>query len=112
MQNYGNYFVTKHHPKPKVLDGWNHGFLKLSTGVELHYVESGQKSSPLMLCLHGFPEFWYTWRYQLRYFNKSYRVIAVDMRGYGDSSKPKGYQNYKLDIVVDDIIATIGALGI
>uniref|UniRef100_A0A914E768 AB hydrolase-1 domain-containing protein n=1 Tax=Acrobeloides nanus TaxID=290746 RepID=A0A914E768_9BILA len=64
-----------------------------------------------MLCLHGFPEFWYTWRYQLRYFNKSYRVIAVDMRGYGDSSKPKGYQNYKLDIVVDDIIATIGALG-
>jgi pimeloyl-ACP methyl ester carboxylesterase len=34
------------------------------------------------------------------------------MRGYGDSSKPKGYQNYKLDIVVDDIVATIGALGI
>ncbi|WAQ98830.1 EPHX4-like protein [Mya arenaria] len=71
----------------------NHDFVHLED-VRLHYVASGDEGKPLMLFLHGFPEFWYSWRFQIREFRKDYRVVAVDMRGYGDSDKPKGKENY------------------
>ncbi|KAF4523635.1 hypothetical protein B566_EDAN010144 [Ephemera danica] len=79
--------------------------------VKLHYVENGDRSKPLMLCVHGFPEFWYSWRHQLKEFSKDYWVVAIDMRGYGDSDKPTGLEPYGIDLLVDDLRELIVALG-
>ena len=55
--------------------------------IELRVATLGE--GPLILCVHGWPELWYSWRHQLRYFaNQGYRVAAMDVRGYGGSSKP------------------------
>lgn len=87
-----------------------HGYIHLQD-VKLHYVACGDTSKPLMLCLHGFPEFWYSWRYQLKEFSKDYRVVAVDQRGYGESDKPSGKENYAVDKLAADIKQLIPALG-
>jgi pimeloyl-ACP methyl ester carboxylesterase len=78
-------------------------------GIRLHYVEEGQ--GELVILLHGFPEFWYGWRKQIPVLSKKYRVVAPDMRGYNLSDKPKGIQNYKIEILASDIAALVKALG-
>ena len=73
-----------------------HAYLKLThQDLTIHYVFNGEKGKPLMLFLHGFPEFWYSWKFQLKEFGKDYFAVAIDMVGYGKSSKPHGVQNYK-----------------
>lgn len=64
-----------------------------------------------MLFLHGFPEFWYSWRHQLKEFGRTHYAVAVDMRGYGDSSKPAGKSNYVIETLAEDINQLVGALG-
>jgi pimeloyl-ACP methyl ester carboxylesterase len=64
-----------------------------------------------MLLLHGFPEFWFSWRYQLKEFSKGYHVVAVDMRGYGDTDKPPNKTDYHMELLVQDIAELIPALG-
>ncbi|KAI8440450.1 hypothetical protein MSG28_001746 [Choristoneura fumiferana] len=64
--------------------------------VKLHYLESGDPSKPLMIFLHGFPEFW---------------CIAVDMRGYGDSERPDDVSAYHFDLLVEDVRDLIRQLG-
>ncbi|KAK3601193.1 hypothetical protein CHS0354_004393 [Potamilus streckersoni] len=88
----------------------SHEFVHLKE-VRLHYVANGNKKKPLMLLVHGFPEFWYSWRYQLREFRKQYRVVAIDQRGYGDSDKPSGVKNYSTEKLTGDIKQLISALG-
>lgn len=88
----------------------NHGYLSLK-GIKIHYVEKGDRSKPLMLFIHGFPEFWYSWRYQMKEFSKDYWTVAIDMRGYGDSEKPSGVNNYSMQYLVDDIKHVVEALG-
>ncbi|CAI4226785.1 unnamed protein product [Auanema sp. JU1783] len=102
--------VTKAYPKPKCLEGWCSHFIQLE-GVTLHYVQSGQNEKPLLLMIHGFPEFWYSWRYQLKEFQRDYRCVAIDMRGYNLSEKPIGVENYCLDILANDIQLVIRKLG-
>jgi len=80
-------------------------------GIKLHYVEKGDKSKPLMLFIHGFREFWYSWRYQIKEFSKDYWCVALDMRGFGDSDKPEGISAYKLDKFTEDIKSVIEGLG-
>lgn len=80
-------------------------------GVKLHYVEKGNPDKPLMLFLHGFPEFWFSWRHQMNEFSKDYRVIALDMRGYGRSSAPSSRSGYQLDLLVDDVRSFVIMLG-
>lgn len=87
-----------------------HGFILLEE-VKLHYVANGKEGKPLMLLLHGYPEFWYSWRYQLKEFSKDYRVVAIDMRGFGESDKPSGVSNYKIETVANDVKQLIPALG-
>lgn len=107
----GTFFTTREAPaclKDPSLG--THGYIHLQD-VKLHYVACGDQSKPLMLCLHGFPEFWYSWRYQIREFSKDYRVVAVDQRGYGESDKPSGKVNYTTDKLAADIKQLIPALG-
>ena len=79
-------------------------------GVRLHYVECG--SGPLVILLHGFPEFWYAWRYQIPVLAAAgYRVIALDQRGYNVSDKPKGVRHYRLDALLDDVLGIIHHAG-
>ncbi|KAH9489080.1 Epoxide hydrolase 4 [Bulinus truncatus] len=99
--------------RPPVLDDptlGTHGFLRLED-VQIHYVVSGPEDGPLMLLVHGFPEFWYSWRHQIREFQKDYRVVAVDQRGYGDSSKPAGMTEYCMKKLMGDLRQVIAALG-
>lgn len=64
-----------------------------------------------MLFVHGFPEFWYSWRHQITEFSTDYRTVAIDMRGYGDSEKPAGLRPYLVPTLVADLKALIEALG-
>jgi pimeloyl-ACP methyl ester carboxylesterase len=80
-------------------------------GIKIHYVEKGDKSKPLMLFVHGFPEFWYSWRYQLKEFSKDYYVIAIDQRGYAESDKPQNVSDYHIDCMVGDIRQFVKQLG-
>ena len=78
--------------------------------VTLHYVEAGD--GPLVLLLHGFPEFWYGWRQQIAPLVKAgFRVVAPDLRGYNLSSKPDGFADYTADKLADDIRGLIRELG-
>ena len=61
-------------------------------GVRLHYAAAGR--GPLVLFIHGFPEFWYEWRHQLAEFGRDHLAVAPDMRGYNLSSKPESVEAY------------------
>ncbi|XP_059486281.1 epoxide hydrolase 4-like [Neocloeon triangulifer] len=91
-------------------DYGQHSYIQLKD-VKLHYVEKGDKSKELMLFVHGFPEFWYSWRNQIKEFSKDYWVVAIDLRGYGDSEKPRGTAAYSLNTLVDDLRQLVLALG-
>ncbi len=64
-----------------------------------------------MLMLHGFPEFWYSWRHQIPEFAAYYKVVAVDLRGYNDSDKPKEQSAYGMNEFVKDVKGVIQGLG-
>ncbi len=74
--------------------------------VTLNVAEAGPENGPLVILLHGFPEFWYGWRYQIgALVAAGYRVVVPDQRGYNTSDKPKGVANYDLDKLGDDVVA-------
>ena len=76
----------------------------------LHYVEAGD--GPLVVLLHGFPEFWFGWRLQIAPLAAAgFRVVAPDTRGYNLSSKPESFEDYGVDLLADDISGLIGELG-
>ncbi|MEM9005078.1 MAG: alpha/beta hydrolase [Cyanobacteria bacterium P01_F01_bin.86] len=85
-----------------------HNYLE-TNGVRLHYVTQGE--GPLMLLLHGFPEFWYSWRHQIPAFAQDYKVVALDLRGYNESDKPAGVAAYALPELIKDVEGAIRALG-
>jgi len=78
-------------------------------GVRLHYVEQGQ--GPLILFLHGFPEFWYSWKDLLADFGRDHHAVALDMRGYNLSSKPEPVDAYRVPVIVEDVRALAAKLG-
>ena len=78
-------------------------------GVRLHYVEDG--TGPLILFLHGFPEFWYAWKDLLPEFGKDHHAVALDMRGYNLSSVPEAVDAYQIPVVVEDVRALAEQLG-
>ncbi|MFI5994028.1 alpha/beta fold hydrolase [Streptomyces sp. NPDC051362] len=76
----------------------------------IHLVEQGE--GPLVLLVHGFPEFWYSWRHQLPVLAAAgYRAVAVDVRGYGRSSRPEAVEAYRMPDLVEDGVAVVRALG-
>lgn len=93
----------------QVEGGWRHHTATVN-GVRLHYVEAG--SGPLVVLLHGFPEFWYCWRHQIPALTAAgYRVIAPDMRGYNLSEKPNGVAHYQVEPLAEDVAALIRHAG-
>lgn len=85
-------------------DRVRHGFAN-SDGVKIHYATIGE--GPLVVMIHGFPDFWYTWRQQMSALADKYQVVAMDMRGYNLSDKPKGVENYDMKLLVADVHAVI-----
>ncbi len=80
-------------------------------GVRLHYVEAGQ--GPVVVLLHGFPEFWYCWRHQIPALAAAgFRVLAPDLRGYGESDRPVGVRHYRVSLLVQDIAGLIAHAGV
>lgn len=81
-----------------------------TNGIRLHCVVAG--SGPLVVLLHGFPEFWYSWRHQLpALVAAGFRVAAPDLRGYNESDKPEGVEAYRMSELVADFAGLIRALG-
>ncbi|MGB3682404.1 MAG: alpha/beta hydrolase [Rubrobacteraceae bacterium] len=78
-------------------------------GVSIHYAVLGE--GPLVVMVHGFPDFWYTWRYQMDALSAGYRVAALDLRGYNLSDKPEGIENYGMNALLGDLEAVIRAEG-
>jgi pimeloyl-ACP methyl ester carboxylesterase len=78
-------------------------------GVRLHCVLEGK--GPLVLLLHGFPQSSYAWRKQVPALAGRFRVVAPDLRGYADSDKPPGVSDYRMPVLVDDIVGVIEQLG-
>jgi pimeloyl-ACP methyl ester carboxylesterase len=86
------------------------GYADVGGGVRLHYVEAGE--GPLVVLLHGFPEFWYSWRHQIPVLAQAgYHVVAPDMRGYNLSDKPGGWRAYDVSLLAADIAGLIRSFG-
>ncbi|EGT55477.1 CBN-CEEH-2 protein [Caenorhabditis brenneri] len=111
ITNGKDYFVEHVYPEPECLKNWNHKFVQLKN-IRMHYVDEGPEDGDVLLMVHGFPEFWYSWRFQLNYFKSSYRCIAIDMRGYNATDKPTGISSYNMVHLVDDIRQFIEILGL
>ncbi|MFN9299101.1 MAG: alpha/beta fold hydrolase [Acidobacteriota bacterium] len=83
-----------------------------SGGVKIHYASAGKTDAPLVVMVHGFPDFWYTWRSQMESLAAAgYRAVAMDLRGYNLSDKPAGSENYDMRLLVGDVLSVIRAEG-
>jgi pimeloyl-ACP methyl ester carboxylesterase len=88
--------------------GIGHGYAD-NNGVKIHYAIAGE--GPLVVMIHGFPDFWYSWRHQMEGLMDGYRVVAIDQRGYNLSDQPEGVENYDMTLLVADVVAVIRHLG-
>lgn len=79
-------------------------------GVKLHYATAGE-GEKLVILLHGFPEFWYSWRHQITALSDDYTIVAPDLRGYNLSDKPPHVEDYSIGRLVDDVIGLIHHFG-
>jgi pimeloyl-ACP methyl ester carboxylesterase len=97
-------------PASTLVAGASDGYVD-SSGVRIHYVSLGRNDAPLMVLIHGFPDFWYTWRAQMPALARDFHVVAIDQRGYNLSGQPQGVENYKVALLVDDLRAVIRHFG-
>jgi pimeloyl-ACP methyl ester carboxylesterase len=92
-----------------VFDRVAHGFAVSEGGVRIHYATLG--TGPLVVMIHGFPDFWYTWRHSMEVLSGQFQVVAIDQRGYNLSDKPKGVESYDMRLLVADVAAVIRHIG-
>ena len=88
-----------------VFDRVTHGHAVSEGGVKIHYASLGE--GPLVVMIHGFPDFWYSWRHQMAALSQRFQVVAIDQRGYNLSDKPKGVENYDMQLLVADVGAVV-----
>jgi epoxide hydrolase 4 len=82
-----------------------------SNGVKIHYASLG--SGPPVVFVHGFPDFWYSWRHQMAALaDAGFRAVAIDQRGYNQSDAPAGVESYAMPLLVGDVVAVIKSLGV
>jgi epoxide hydrolase 4 len=86
-----------------------HGYAVSEGGVKIHCASLGE--GPLVIMIHGFPDFWYSWRHQMEALSDRFQVVAIDQRGYNLSDKPKGVESYDMRLLVTDVAAVIRHLG-
>lgn len=86
-------------------------FATLGNGTRLHFASAGEQGKPLMLFVHGFPEFWYEWSAQLPEFGRDHFAVAPDLRGFNLSDMPSELSAYKARHIVDDLRLLITHLG-
>ncbi|OAD56166.1 Epoxide hydrolase 4 [Eufriesea mexicana] len=100
-------------PPPCLVDNnlGTHSYVKIK-GVKFHYVEAGNKNKPLILLLHGFPDCWLSWREQILCLAEHYRVIAIDLKGFGDSDKPAAKSSYKIQVLIEELKQFILTFGV
>lgn len=103
-------FIKPSQEDLKESDGWNHKYID-ANGLHFHYVEAGETNKELVVLLHGFPDHWYSWRKQIPFLAEKYHVVAIDMRGYNLSDKPKDVKDYRVELIVNDIKEIIKNLG-
>ena len=92
-----------------VFDRVKHGYAVSEGGVKIHYASLGE--GPLVVMIHGFPDFWYSWRHQMDALSRRFQVVAIDQRGYNLSDKPAGVENYDMRLLVADVAAVVRHLG-
>ena len=92
-----------------LFDRVTHGYATSEGGVKIHYASLG--SGPLVVMIHGFPDFWYSWRHQMAALADRFQVVAIDQRGYNLSDKPKGVESYDAALLVGDVAAVVRHLG-
>lgn len=92
-------------------DAWTeaeHGYAQ-NGDVRIHYATMGE--GPLVVMIHGFPDFWYSWRHQMEGLSNDFKVVAIDQRGYNLSDKPDGQASYNMRHLVGDVAAVIRHFG-
>lgn len=95
---------------PSPVDGVSFRTIE-NNGINMRIAEAGD-TGPLLLLAHGWPESWYNWRHQLTYFsNAGYRVVAPDMRGYGETDAPASVEDYDIVTLAGDMVGILDALG-
>ena len=92
-----------------VFDRVKHGYAPSEGGVKIHYASLGE--GPLVVMIHGFPDFWYSWRRQMDALKGQFQVVAIDQRGYNLNDQPKGVEQYDMRLLVADVAAVIRHLG-
>ncbi len=101
--------ATEYHATNITLDAVSHRFIE-TNGLRMHIAEQG--TGPLMLLCHGFPELWYSWRYQFPTLAQAgYHVVAPDLRGYGQTDQPGDPAAYTLLHLVGDLVGLLDVLG-
>jgi epoxide hydrolase 4 len=96
---------SAHARQADVFDRVTHGYATSEGGVKIHYASLGK--GPLVVMIHGFPDFWYTWRHQMAALSQNFQVVAIDQRGYNLSDKPKGVENYAMRLLVTDVVSVV-----
>jgi pimeloyl-ACP methyl ester carboxylesterase len=86
-------------------------YLTVPSGIRLHYASAGERHKPLILFVHGFPEFWFAWEAQLAYFGQTHLAVAPDLRGFNLSSKPQSVDDYRPALIVEDLVELVRGLG-
>lgn len=94
----------------ELIDRVEHGRATNPTdNTPIHYVSIGD--GPLVVFVHGFPDFWYSWAHQMERLSSDYRCVALDLRGYNRSGKPKALESYDMNLLVEDVVSVIKACG-
>ena len=91
-----------------ILDQVEHGYAD-NNGVKIHYATVGE--GPLVIMIHGFPDFWYSWRHQMKGLKDSFKVVAIDQRGYNLSDQPEDESSYAIGHLIGDVAAVIRHFG-
>lgn len=86
-------------------------YAALPNGMRLHYASAGEPGRPLLIFLHGFPEFWFAWHEQLKAFGETHYAVAPDLRGFNLSGMPKDIADYRPRLVAQDIEQLVAHLG-
>jgi pimeloyl-ACP methyl ester carboxylesterase len=98
-------------PRMPEVEGVEHSFHDLPTGVRVHLAAAGPPGAPPVLCLHGWPQHWWSWRHVIEELAGEYRLLCPDLRGFGWSGQPAD-DDFRKQRMADDAIALLDVLGL